>query len=347
MNSHAPCLDRCGQLESWFHRAQGSDLSPLKALCHKALSSPLAFVLPVHPDDPLALRNAAEIEQELLAAFGQCDLAKVPLSELGRSDSGRSTAHLVVFAVNSRAKGKFLDAIKKVLYRLAPGTPSTKERFKLASYGRLVEEGNASKKDIITQSFVHGAFYRLRYCPQRLESEPALKEFLDSITYDIPNHEFHRGPRCSDICKGFTLNGSFSKTRRGEMSEVLVGCPAHRTFKSEHEHVQVHFLNVEVRTVACEIPLWVGKAEDRVLDEFLNGDSDVLTGHIDFIRICDGLVWIWDYKPGASLERYAAQQVYLYARMLSCRTDINLSRIRCGYFDANLEVTFSPAEVSL
>ena len=40
-----------------------------------------------------------------------------------------------------------------------------------------------------------------------------------------------------------------------------------------------------------------------------------------------------DYKPEARREKFAKYQIYLYARALSVRTGIPLSRFALAYFD--------------
>jgi hypothetical protein len=126
-------------------------------------------------------------------------------------------------------------------------------------------------------------------------------------------------------------------------------CPLEKTVKSWHEHVQKYFLEFDSKTLASEIPVWATADEDSVLRELIpvepRNPLPTLTGHIDFIRLSEGLLWIWDYKPNALVERFAGQQVYLYALMLACRTEIPLNRFRCGYFDHGLEVTFDPCQV--
>jgi hypothetical protein len=291
------------QLLARLHQSQAGELLALDSFRQKISEDPLVFVLPVDPDDHISVRNASEIGQELSIAFGHCKQVEVPICELDFCGFGTSTVYVVAFVVSSKSRGKFLDTIKKVIYQPDSRGLLATERFKLANYGLLVEEKTASKKEIITQSFVHGAFYRLRYRPKRLNEEPELRQFLDSIAQDIPNDEFQTPPRCSDMCRDFDLNGRLSKCRRGEMAQTIVDCPLDREFKSEHEHVQVYFLNADPKTVACEIPVWVGKGEDLILDELLESNLGVLTGHIDLIRISDGLIWIWDYKPAALYQQ--------------------------------------------
>ena len=81
-------------------------------------------------------------------------------------------------------------------------------------------------------------------------------------------------------------------------------------------------------TIAVEVPVYLfpDEAPDLKL-------ADVLTGHIDVLQVRSGKVWILDYKPEAKRETRAKFQLYLYARALSARTGIPLSRFGLAYFD--------------
>ncbi|MEK6816177.1 MAG: PD-(D/E)XK nuclease family protein, partial [Nanoarchaeota archaeon] len=95
------------------------------------------------------------------------------------------------------------------------------------------------------------------------------------------------------------------------------------------------------QTIAMEIPIWMMPNELDCFRPLLKSDEP-LTGHIDVLRIQDGKVWIWDYKPNAHLEKYASTQTYFYALMLSGRTGIPLEKFRCGYFDKYYAYVFKP-----
>lgn len=81
-------------------------------------------------------------------------------------------------------------------------------------------------------------------------------------------------------------------------------------------------------TVAVEVPGYLHPHEAPDLQ--LTG---ALTGHIDVLQIRGNKVWILDYKPEAKREKRAKYQIYLYARALSVRTGIPLSRFALAYFD--------------
>jgi len=90
-----------------------------------------------------------------------------------------------------------------------------------------------------------------------------------------------------------------------------------------------------------EVPIWIKKDELNNFNGIFDSDEP-LTGHIDILRIEDGKIWVWDYKPKAFDEKYAATQVFFYSLMLSKRSGIPLSRFRCGYFDERYAFIFKP-----
>ena len=105
--------------------------------------------------------------------------------------------------------------------------------------------------------------------------------------------------------------------------------------------MELGLLNVDPKTVSVEVPLWLDSHELEHY-ETLFGSTEPLSGHIDILRIEDGKVWIWDYKPAAAKEKWASTQLNCYAHMLSARTGVPLEHIRCGYFDAETSFVFKP-----
>jgi ATP-dependent exoDNAse (exonuclease V) beta subunit len=100
--------------------------------------------------------------------------------------------------------------------------------------------------------------------------------------------------------------------------------------RDRHPAIQRFMLANDSATIAVEVPVYLypNEAPDLKL-------ADVLTGHIDVLQVRYGRVWILDYKPEAKRETRAKFQLYLYARALSARTRIPLSRFGLAYFDDN------------
>ena len=105
-------------------------------------------------------------------------------------------------------------------------------------------------------------------------------------------------------------------------------------------------LENDATTIAVEVPVWINAAEARSLP-FATLENECLSGHIDVVSVEDQKIVIWDYKPRAAAERFAAVQVALYAFMLSVRTGLPLDLFRCGYFDRSDCFQFVPAPEAL
>ena len=169
-------------------------------------------------------------------------------------------------------------------------------------------------------SFVHkGNYYHYRLNKENLEKinfEP-LKEFLLNVKEKCPNKYFNSGLRSSSL--KFNIPCKLAKIENYEICDLAkLGLDVNEErFKSGHTQVQVFFLENDKKSIAAEIPVWFEENENEVI-------KGNLTGHIDLLRYEDGKIWIWDYKPNALNEKYAATQLYFYAMMLCERTGINL-----------------------
>ena len=112
-------------------------------------------------------------------------------------------------------------------------------------------------------------------------------------------------------------------------------------YKSNHMKVQMFLLENDKKTVSIEVPVWLKTKEFGSFKTHFDSEYP-LTGHIDLLQIDKDKIWVWDYKPGASKEKYASTQTYFYALMLSNRTKIPLDKFRCGWFDSCNCYTFKP-----
>jgi len=170
----------------------------------------------------------------------------------------------------------------------------------------------------------------------------SLKNYLDKMFFECPNDYFNSGPRSSGL--KFKLNNlKLHQISGHEMSDLArQGLNVNKErFKEAHPKVQVFMLENDDKTIAMEIPIWINQEELNELTKTFKMNSP-LTGHIDILRIEDGKIWIWDYKPNSYDEKYAATQIYFYSLMLSKRTNVNLENFRCGYFDDKYAYVFKP-----
>ncbi|MEA3431023.1 MAG: PD-(D/E)XK nuclease family protein [Nanoarchaeota archaeon] len=196
-------------------------------------------------------------------------------------------------------------------------------------------------------SFKHGWFYHYRLhtiktqslCKNNLES---LRNYLNYVFESCPDEHFNSGPRSSSL--KFNLNDvNLVKISGHEVSSLAkLGLDISRKL-SAHSKVQLFMLEQDNKTLAVEVPLWLHPEELESYTQIFNSDEP-LTGHIDALRVEDGKIWIWDFKPKAEKEKYASTQVFFYAYMLSKRTNIPLDSFRCGYFDEKIAYVFNPIE---
>lgn len=175
-------------------------------------------------------------------------------------------------------------------------------------------------------------------CDERLHA------FLYSMFSSCPHDYFQEGPRSSSL--RFTLSGLDVNYVKGHEVSSLAeqGLRVNEErFKDNHSRVQVFMLEHDDKTIAMEVPLWLEPEELDNYQELFNSPFP-LSGHVDLVRIEDGKIWIWDYKPGARKEKFAATQVAFYAYMLSRRSSIPLDNFRCGYFDREDAYVFLPVK---
>ena len=173
----------------------------------------------------------------------------------------------------------------------------------------------------------------------------SLQDYLYYILNNCPNDYFNSGPRSSAL--KFKLDVDIKPIKNHEMCGLCKnGLDVYKKrYSSNHSKVGVFMLENDDKTIALEIPVWMHHNEAN--DLAVLNSKDVLTGHIDILRLEHNKLWIWDYKPNAHLEEFAATQVYFYALMLSKRTNIDIKNIRCGYFDDNYAFVFKPCDVNI
>lgn len=189
-------------------------------------------------------------------------------------------------------------------------------------------------------------FYRIH----KLKSEglnngfSPLKKFLNDVFEERPDEYFRGGPRSSKLkfnIPGLDIKGVTGHEVCGLTSMGLE--ENHERYKTAHSKVQVFMLEADDKTVAVEVPIWLHADELEYYEELFQSKKP-LTGHIDVLRLEGDKVWVWDYKPNAVREKFAATQVNFYALMLSKRSGIPLNKFRCGYFDSAYAFMFKPKE---
>jgi len=201
---------------------------------------------------------------------------------------------------------------------------------------------------IQSTSYKHGCQYQYRIHNKKIddlckkEFKP-LKDYLIDVITSCPNEYFNDGPR-SSVLK-ININSDLSHLKHEIQALARMGLDSDY-YDNAHMNVQMFLLGYDNKTVAIEIPIWLMPEEYEKFSEIFDSDLP-LTGHIDLVRIENGKIWIWDYKPNAHREKHADTQTYFYAFMLSKRTGIPLENFMCGYFDDKNTYIFNPSSIKI
>ncbi len=169
-----------------------------------------------------------------------------------------------------------------------------------------------------------GAFLSKRF--------PELMAYITRFEEGCPEVFFEIGERCSQ--PRFRVNVRVRKTVNLACKMASFAVLAAKDNRERHELVEQFMIINDKATVACEVPVWYW---EKSID-------DGITGHIDILQVRRDNVYILDYKPGASKDKKAPQQLYHYAVALSFRAKIPFERIRCAWFDEKSYHEFSLAE---
>jgi PD-(D/E)XK nuclease superfamily len=232
------------------------------------------------------------------------------------------------------------------------------EHRALTTYARLRTEG---KKIFVAEimlrsiTFYHQQVYRhqvhraklriLLGMPLHRSFEP-LRTYLAELEHNFPHQLFqtteHRSSKFpADLHPPITR-----KENHATRTAALV-LPTSPNNKKRHETLQRFMLINDSVTIAVEVPVFLTKDDlgcYRSRGFELEFDSDVITGHIDFLQIRNGNIHILDYKPDARKEKHAHVQLTIYALALARRTGLPLKFFKCGWFDEKDYFEFFPLQ---
>lgn len=164
---------------------------------------------------------------------------------------------------------------------------------------------------------------------------PNLFKYVTGFEKGCPDVFFEVGERCSK--PQFEVQVKTKKRTNLACKMAGFAASAARQNRERHKMVENFILINDKATIACEIPVWYW---DKKIDSGV-------TGHIDLLQVRNDLVYILDYKPDASKDKKAAQQLYHYAVALSFRTRVSLKNIRCAWFDKDSYYEYSPTNAKV
>jgi hypothetical protein len=304
------------------------------------LESSTIFVLPLDVNDPKSRSHCELLGTQMSSALG-ASLDKVPLSY---SVAGAPINLLLIcLFIGNMAPESARKKIEAILQSVVERDAGTKGRVRIKHFGLFLPRTG----QVTCRSYAHGQghYYRYRLATFKLGLvDNLLREFLLSLHSSCPDEYFKSGPRASHFEIGLRLN--LDRSTQHPLIEFAIGSGKNRKLKSAHEDLEKYLLERDPYTIACEVPIWLERNETDQFFPSRANSGGTLTGHIDILRYTpEGVIEIWDYKPGAEGEQNARAQVYLYALMLSTRTSIALDRFKCGYFDSSIAFFFKASEV--
>jgi hypothetical protein len=290
------------------------------------MKKPNLFILPVD------ILNSITVQKHnraihYLSKLGQIEQKVVSLKDCGIAN-WREFNPMLEFrcvAIDFGAPEAVRDALKEAFWPKRDGSAQAKtvksvlSRKKYSSvqhfalekkYGLFVPSISRNYGTIRTHSFKHRWFYRYRVnypCLENINS--SLSKFLTSTFENCPNHIFQNSSFSCSKCKA-SLSLKLKHHAKHELIDLAKRSREYNLVKDRHENLQKYFLDNDRKTIAVEVPLWA-EANEFADYEKIFRTSESLTGHIDLVRYATGTgskfqVEIWDYKPGAYNEKYAA-----------------------------------------
>lgn len=174
----------------------------------------------------------------------------------------------------------------------------------------------------------------------------SVRNYLEAVGDDFPHGMFQTTEHRSSK---FPTTVAIPITRKENYATRLAALvlPSAIANKKRHETLQRFMLVNDSATVAVEIPVYLTKediAYYRGRGFTLDFESDVITGHIDFLQVRDGYMQILDYKPDARKEKHAHVQLTIYALALARRANLPLKYFKCAWFDEKDYFEFFPLQ---
>ena len=252
-----------------------------------------------------------------------------------------------------------------------------KQYKSVCAYARMREFGMKMYKPedvIISATLAHRQLYRFRYHQAKarmiLEEDfrhrkfKCIKEFLELVPAECPHQYFSdEAERASEKPIFFSKTDMIVRSKQNyatKLAEFVLGSV--KEPKERHDALQRFMLANDSVTIATEVPIYLRredlkhmqtqlgfemykprKQKDKKDLEAMSIDElpKLITGHIDFIQIRNGMVHILDYKSRANKEK-PLEQLTLYALALSRLTGLRVYNFKCAWFDEKEYFEFFP-----
>jgi len=179
-----------------------------------------------------------------------------------------------------------------------------------------------------------------------------VRDFLELMLRRCPHQLFTTATRASSAKKAsrFNLNQVSITEKQNFATRIAhLVLPTSPSNKQRHETLQYFMLANDSVTIATEVPIYLLPEDIQHQQQRLGFQIPLtlkqpLTGHIDFLQIRNGAVYILDYKPDAE-KNHPIEQLTLYALALSRLTGLKLFDFKCAWFNQDYYYEFFPLHV--
>jgi len=338
-------------------------------IVREIITSKTLFKCPYCQSEDIVRRGTRQKKRERVQLYlcKLCLRTFTPFSIKGKHYSIQT----IFDAISYYNLGFSLEQVSKIIkekqnLEIGPSTISSwvEEHRELCAYSRMrtfaIKE--FSPYDVIeTATLAHRQLYRFRYHRAKTKyilredfknyKFHPLREFLELVPAECPHQYFQEGLRASEAPIKFNKTEMIVRAKENFATRfaslVLQGVQDN---KQRHEELQKFMLANDSVTVATEVPVYL-KREDlehmqTQLGFTISGGElpKLITGHIDFVQIRNGMVHILDYKSNASKEK-PIEQLTLYALALSRLTGLRVFNFKCAWFDEKDYFEFYPLHV--
>jgi len=338
-------------------------------IVREIVTSKTLFRCPYCQSEDIVRRGTRQKKRERVQLYlcKSCLRTFTPFSIKGKHYSIQT----IFDAISYYNLGFSLEQVSKIIkekqnLEIGPSTISSwvDEHRELCAYSRMrtfaVKE--FSPYDVIeTATLAHRQLYRFRYHRAKIKyilredfknyKFHPLREFLELVPSECPHQYFQEGLRASETPIKFDKTEMIVRAKENFATRfaamVLQGVQDN---KQRHEELQKFMLANDSVTVATEVPIYIKKEDlehmQTQLGFTISGEElpKLITGHIDFVQIRNGMVHILDYKSNASKEK-PIEQLTLYALALSRLTGLRVFNFKCAWFDEKDYFEFYPLHV--
>ncbi len=157
---------------------------------------------------------------------------------------------------------------------------------------------------------------------------PSLTRYLKEINKNLPKQIFQNSERISQISRTTAKDEKETILTQKQNYAVILAklAMAITTNNRERHNIIENFMLInDTATIATEIPVYLYANETEI--------NKPLTGHIDILQSRYHKLYILDYKPEPVNKKQTINQLKLYGKALSKRTNIKEHKIKLAFFN--------------